>query len=496
MAVALDNRVGLYSDTGDISFPSIPEDHNGDYVTSISFSSAEGRRSILAVGRASGHLCLWSTFDKEVRFGFDFPFPITCVAFKHTTTRRRSTTVPGIELPVEDLAVGDRYGFVWYFSVEWPDYASGEDEWQESVTLIAKIDAHKLQICSLTWSPDGKYLATGGNDNFCQLFELDEILHYHDDPVFRWSAPPSYQPLRGHQPTKALSRESISTRLSRLLDGFRRSTPAQLSSTESVRSSSLSSTETDSDVGTVLLGDKPGLFIPWDSQKHRFSHCGAVKAIAFSPWQPTLLATGGGLNDRTVYFYHTSSGSCLATIHVFAQVTSLIWSTTRREIAVTLGFAQPEHPFRIGVFAWPSCEQIAAIPWDISPYGSLDHHFDIGRSLWAIRVPGNSQAHESIFFSCGRNSSEDETDLVDPGPSIYRHDSLDIAARRKRNRTARCRVANEGCIVVATSDETLRFYQIWDDTTKGVMKSRGLLGYSAILETLEGIENPGKEVIR
>lgn len=499
--MALDNSVCLYSDTGAITFPRIPEDYNGDYVTSISFSSPEGKRSILAVARASGHLCLWSTFDEEVRFESDHPFPITCVAFKHTLTCRRSTRLSGIELSVEDLAVGDRCGFVWYFSVEWPDYAVDEDEWKGSVTLIAKIDAHKLQICSLTWSPDGKYLATGGNDNFCHLFELDEMLHFHDDTVFRSCAPPPHQPSQGLQPAKALKHVSISTRLSRFLSGSRRSTPGQLSSDESVRSTSSSSTGTVSDAGTVLLGDRPTRFVPWDSQKHRFSHYGAVKAIAFSPWQPTLLATGGGLNDRTVYFYHTSSGSCLATIHVYAQVTSLIWSTTRREIAVTLGFAQPEHPFRIGVFTWPSCEQIAAIPWNVSPNGPLNHHFDIGRSLCAIRLPGNPQTFESIFFSCERKGdadhlSDDETDLVDPGPSIYRHDSPDIAARRTTSRTTRCRVANEGCIVVAASDETLRFYQIWDDTTKDVMKSTGLLGHSAILETLEGIEDPGKEVIR
>jgi hypothetical protein len=87
----------------------------------------------------------------------------------------------------------------------------------------------------------------------------------------------------------------------------------------------------------------------------------AAIAIAFCPWQCRMLATGGGSNDRCIHFYHTISGACLATIDCAAQVTSLVWSTTHREIAATFGFAKPEHHFRIAVFSWPACEQIVVI---------------------------------------------------------------------------------------------------------------------------------------
>lgn len=96
--------------------------------------------------------------------------------------------------------------------------------------------------------------------------------------------------------------------------------------------------------------------------KHRWEHMAAVKAIAFCPWRDGLVATGGGSHDKCIHFYHTTSGVALATIAVHAQVTSLIWSTTRREIAATFGYAQPDHPYRIAVFSWPECRQVAAIP--------------------------------------------------------------------------------------------------------------------------------------
>lgn len=55
---------------------------------------------------------------------------------------------------------------------------------------------------------------------------------------------------------------------------------------------------------------------------------------------------------------------------------------------------------------------------------------------------------------------------------------------------------SEGCIVVAASDETVRFHEVWSETRRGVLGWRGVLGGSDILEGLEGIEKDGGEMIR
>ena len=72
------------------------------------------------------------------------------------------------------------------------------------------------------------------------------------------------------------------------------------------------------------------------------------------------------MSDRTVHFYHAPTGSCLAEIYMWSQVTGLVWSKTRREIAVVLGYGEFEqgHQYRVVVFAWPSCQQVTAIPWN------------------------------------------------------------------------------------------------------------------------------------
>lgn len=198
--------------------------------------------------------------------------------------------------------------------------------------------------------------------------------------------------------------------------------------------------------------------------KHRWEHTAAVKAIAFCPWRDGLVATGGGSHDKCIHFYHTTSGVTLATIAVHAQVTSLIWSSTRREIAATFGYAQPDHPYRIAVFSWPECRQVAAIPWE-------GEH----RALYAISYPQGPPDYRAARKATGRARDREQE----------RRDG-----EKRQNRTAM-----EGGIVVAASDESIKFHEVWFGGKKATVGGSGLLGGSDILEDLEGIDKEG-DVIR
>ncbi|KAI0171677.1 WD40 repeat-like protein [Hypoxylon sp. FL1284] len=279
------------------------------------------------------------------------------------------------------------------------------------MTLLARIKVHSQQICGLAWSPDGKQFATGGNDNLCCLFDVDNIAKEEPDLGFSLGNSSERKP----------------------------------SGSQGAASSFV---------------DKPGITLDFPdplytvthltvgSEKHRWRHGAAVKAIAFCPWRQGLVATGGGSNDKCIHFYHATSGAALATISVAAQVTSLIWSTTRREIVATFGYAQPDHPYRIAVFSWPDCRQVAAVPWE-------GEH----RALYAIAYPG--------------------------GPS-------DMYGTKDRLKS---RTAEEGCIVVASSDESIKFHEVWTAGRKATSFGSGVLAGSDILEMGEGIDKEG-DVIR
>jgi hypothetical protein len=160
---------------------------------------------------------------------------------------------------------------------------------------------------------------------------------------------------------------------------------------------------------------------------------------------PGLIATGGGLRDKCIHFFHTGSGAALATIAVSAQVTSLVWSTTRREIAATFGYSHPEHPFRVAIFSWPDCTQVAAIPYNQGL-----------RALYAIPYPPCTPEGRAIPLG---------------------------------------RASQVGCLVVAASDKSVKFHEVWPNERKSTTGGPGTLARSDILEYLEGIDKEG-DVIR
>ena len=49
-------------------------------------------------------------------------------------------------------------------------------------------------------------------------------------------------------------------------------------------------------------------------------HQAAVKAVSWCPWQPKVLATGGGTGDRTIKFWNVNSGSSLQSVNCGSQV--------------------------------------------------------------------------------------------------------------------------------------------------------------------------------
>lgn len=57
------------------------------------------------------------------------------------------------------------------------------------------------------------------------------------------------------------------------------------------------------------------------------------------------------------------------------------------------------------------------------------------------------------------------------------------------------RTAQEGSIVVAASDESVKIHGVWGADRKATVGGEGLLGGSDILEGMEGIDKEG-ELIR
>lgn len=68
-------------------------------------------------------------------------------------------------------------------------------------------------------------------------------------------------------------------------------------------------------------------------------HQAAVKAIAWSPHQHGLLASGGGTADRCIKFWNTLNSSCINSIDTGSQVCNLAWSRNTNELVSTHGYS-------------------------------------------------------------------------------------------------------------------------------------------------------------
>ncbi|EPY51280.1 Cdc20/Fizzy family WD repeat protein [Schizosaccharomyces cryophilus OY26] len=178
-----------------------------------------------------------------------------------------------------------------------------------------------------------------------------------------------------------------------------------------------------------------------DTPKHFWSHSAAVKALAFCPWQKSLLAIGTGSNDQHIYFYDTFRGNLISRLFCGAQITSINWSRRYKEFCFSLGYAYEGNIASVIVCRWPQLTQVFQVPF----CSAEDFHQDL-RTIMAIHT------------------------------------------HRKRSKND----WEEGeFIVVANNDQTVKFYKIWGTESPAihndqVLFQEGIFG-SHILEMLEGV---------
>ena len=108
-------------------------------------------------------------------------------------------------------------------------------------------------------------------------------------------------------------------------------------------------------------GNDNKLFI-WGMQNSapiaKFSdHQAAVKAIAWSPHQHGLLASGGGTADRCIKFWNTLTFECSMSLDTGSQVCNLMFSKNGNELVSTHGYSLNQ----IIVWKYPQMAKVATL---------------------------------------------------------------------------------------------------------------------------------------
>ncbi|XP_052830609.1 cell division cycle protein 20 homolog isoform X1 [Octopus bimaculoides] len=132
----------------DLEQDSIDELQNNDdrtednYVSCVSFS-ADG--SFIGVGNNSGELQIWDTKTKKLL----------------RTMYGARTSAHTLSWNANVLSCGTNDGTIYHHDIRLSDH------------VISTISAHTSIVCGLKWSGNGRYLASGGNDNIVNIWDFN-----------------------------------------------------------------------------------------------------------------------------------------------------------------------------------------------------------------------------------------------------------------------------------------------------------------------------------
>jgi cell division cycle 20-like protein 1 (cofactor of APC complex) len=90
---------------------------------------------------------------------------------------------------------------------------------------------------------------------------------------------------------------------------------------------------------------------------HNNDHIAAVKAIAWSPHQHNILASGGGTADRTIRFWNTTNFEPIFKVDTGSQVCNLVFSKSSNELVSTHGYSLNQ----INVWKLPNMQKIKTL---------------------------------------------------------------------------------------------------------------------------------------
>lgn len=90
-------------------------------------------------------------------------------------------------------------------------------------------------------------------------------------------------------------------------------------------------------------------------------HSAAVKALAWCPYDPSVLASGGGTDDRCIKLWNVQKGTNICSIDTKAQVCGLQWNRHHKEILSGHGFSTSAEHNQLCLWQYPSMTKVGGL---------------------------------------------------------------------------------------------------------------------------------------
>lgn len=225
--------------------------------------------------------------------------------------------------------------------------------WNSTSGQVNKLcDLKDDTVTSVSWIQRGSHIAIGTNRGFVQIWDAEKsrrlrTMTGHDARVgaLAWN---------DHILTSGSRDRLIYHRDVRAPDQYLRKLAGHKQEVCGLR--------WNPEDGQLASGGNDNKLMVWnkldDTPLFKFAdHTAAVKAIAWSPHQHGLLASGGGTADRRIIFHDTLKGGTINEIDTGSQVCNLAWSKNTNEIVSTHGYSQNQ----IVVWKYPSMQQVVSL---------------------------------------------------------------------------------------------------------------------------------------
>ncbi|ODV81779.1 WD40 repeat-like protein [Suhomyces tanzawaensis NRRL Y-17324] len=233
-----------------------------------------------------------------------------------------------------------------------------------SVGLLCELP-QKTLVTSLRWSEDGSYISIGKDDGLLEIWDIETNTKLRTLNCDNHQTRIASQSWHQHVLTSG-------SRIGNIYHSDVRIASHVINKLENSHNAEICGIEYKPDGQQFVSGGNDNLVCIWDvRQSHsnnsttsplftRSNHKAAVKALSWCPYQPSLLATGGGSSDKTINFWNTTTGTRINTIETGSQISSLNWgyaSGTGMEIVATHGFPTNN----ISLFNYPTLQKTGEI---------------------------------------------------------------------------------------------------------------------------------------
>ncbi|KAL9231373.1 hypothetical protein vseg_006610 [Gypsophila vaccaria] len=207
-------------------------------------------------------------------------------------------------------------------------------------------------VCAVQWTREGSYVSVGTSNGLVQVWDGTQCKRVRS--------------MSGHQTRAGVlawnSRTLASGSRDRNILQHDLRVPSDYVSKLVGHKSEVCGLKWSHDDRELASGGNDNQLLVWNQHSQEpvlklTEHTAAVKAIAWSPHQSGLLASGGGTADRCIRFWNTSNGNQLNHIDTGSQVCNLAWSKNVNELVSTHGYSQNQ----VMVWKYPSLSKVATL---------------------------------------------------------------------------------------------------------------------------------------